>query len=137
VIPAAVLAGILFALGLAISDMTSPGRIVAFLELRDPTLMFVMAGAIGVYAPVAYLARRRPRPLLSPKFYWPEPTKIDARLAAGAAIFGVGWGLSGYCPGPALVATGTGRIDTLIFAGTLIAGIALMRLVAKKLDARA
>ena len=62
-------------------------------------------------------------------FHWPEATKIEPQLVAGAAIFGVGWGLSGYCPGPALVAAGTGRIETLVFVGTLIAGIAIARLV--------
>lgn len=128
---AAAVAGILFAIGLVVSDMTSPGRIVAFLDLRDPTLMFVMAGAIGVYAPISYIVRRRSRPFLSPTFHWPSQTKVDARLVGGAAIFGAGWGLSGYCPGPALVATGTGRLDTLVFVATLIAGIALTRFATK------
>jgi uncharacterized protein len=133
--PAAAVAGILFAIGLVLSDMTSPDRIVAFLDLGgawDPTLMFVMGGAIVVYAPVAYLTRRRARPLFARMFHWPEPSRIDLRLALGAAIFGVGWGLSGYCPGPALVVTGTGRIDTLLFVGTLLVGIVLARLIARK-----
>jgi len=128
----ALLAGALFAIGLMISDMSSPGRILAFLDLGgawDPTLMFVMAGAIGVYAPVAWIARKRPRPLLTRSFHWPEPTKVDLPLLGGAMVFGVGWGLSGFCPGPALVAAGTGRIDTLIFLATMIAGIVAMRLV--------
>jgi uncharacterized membrane protein YedE/YeeE len=123
----AAIAGALFALGLMISDMTSPARIIAFLDLADPTLMFVMGGAIGVYAPVAWIARKRPRPALARAFHWPEPTKIDAPLVGGALVFGVGWGLSGFCPGPALVASGTGRIDTLVFVVAMIAGIAMMR----------
>ncbi|MBA2541725.1 MAG: YeeE/YedE family protein [Deltaproteobacteria bacterium] len=128
----AAIAGALFAIGLLISDMTSPGRIVAFLDVGtawDPTLMFVMAGAIGVYAPVAWIARKRPRPLFARAFHWPEATTIDLPLLGGAMIFGVGWGLSGFCPGPALVAAGTGRIDTLVFVATMIAGIVALRLV--------
>lgn len=103
-------AGVVFALGLVLADMTSPARVLAFLDLArwDPTLAFVMAGAIAVYAPVARLVRARPAPLLGARFHWPAPAAIDRRLLAGAALFGVGWGLAGYCPGPALVAAGTG-----------------------------
>ena len=126
---AALIAGVLFAVGLMISDMSSPGRIVAFLELEDFTLMFVMAGAIGVYAPVAYLSRKRSTPLFARAFHWPEPTNIDVPLVGGAMIFGVGWGLSGFCPGPALVAVGTGRVETVVFVAAMIGGIALVRLM--------
>jgi hypothetical protein len=123
----AVFAGALFAIGLMISDMTSPGRIVAFLELEDMTLMFVMAGAIGVFAPVAWLARKRRQPLFGKRFHLPDRSDLDLPLVGGAMIFGIGWGLSGYCPGPALVSAGTGRIDTLIFVGTMIAGTIMVR----------
>lgn len=128
----AAIAGVLFALGLMVSDMTSPGRITTFLELSDPTLMFVMGGAIGVFAPIVYFARKRSQPLFARVFHWPDATAIDAPLIAGAVTFGVGWGLSGLCPGPALVSAGTGRIDTLIFVATMIAGIAAVRLVRGK-----
>jgi uncharacterized protein len=134
VIPTAAIAGVLFAIGLVIADMTSPGRIIAFLDVGgawDPTLAFVMAGAIAVYTPVALLARRRTRPLLAREFHWPAKTAIEPRLVIGAMIFGVGWGLVGYCPGPALVAAGTGRVETLVFIGTLIAGIVIARLLAR------
>ena len=131
----AMVAGVLFAVGLMISDMSSPGRIVAFLELEDFTLMFVMAGAIGVYAPVAYLSRKRSAPLFARSFHWPEPTKIDVPLVGGAVVFGIGWGLSGFCPGPALVAVGTGRIETVVFVATMIAGIAIMRLLRARASA--
>ncbi len=124
----AVIAGVLFAVGLMLSDMTSPGRILGFLELDDMTLMFVMGGAIGVYAPFAWLARRRRAPLLARSFHLPDSDAIDLPLVGGAMIFGVGWGLSGLCPGPALVASGTGRVETLIFVGALIAGIAACKL---------
>lgn len=123
-------AGVLFALGLALADMTSPARVRAFLDVGgswDGTLAFVMAGAIAVYAPVARLVRRRGRPWRAAQFHWPEHEAIDARLVAGAALFGVGWGLSGYCPGPALVALGTGGTGVLVFVATLIAGIAITR----------
>jgi uncharacterized membrane protein YedE/YeeE len=116
----AALAGIIFALGLAIADMTSPSRVVGFLDVTgawDPTLAFVMLGAIAVYAPFVRLAKRR-------NVFWPTETAIDARLVIGAAIFGVGWGLSGYCPGPALVSVG-GAIQTGAFVLAMIAGIAV------------
>jgi uncharacterized membrane protein YedE/YeeE len=128
---AAAIAGVLFAIGLMIADMTSPGRILAFLDIGgawDPTLAFVMAAAIGVYAPIYYLVKKRPRPLFARAFHVPDATKIDAPLVGGAVIFGVGWGLSGLCPGPALVAAGAGRVDTLVFVATMIAGIVVMRL---------
>ena len=121
-------AGALFAVGLMLSDMTSPGRILGFLELDDMTLMFVMGGAIGVYAPFAWLARKRRAPLFARSFHLPHATVIDLPLVGGAMIFGVGWGLSGLCPGPALVASGTGRVETLIFVGAMIAGTVACRL---------
>ena len=118
----AAVAGIVFAVGLIISDMISPSRIVGFLDVTGPwdgTLAFVMAGAIGVYAPIARIAKHRLR-------YAPTQTAIDKRLVAGAAIFGVGWGLSGYCPGPALVSVGS-TIETGLFVAAMIAGIAIAR----------
>jgi uncharacterized membrane protein YedE/YeeE len=128
----ALVAGILFATGLMISDMTSPGRIIAFLSLEDMTLLFVMVSAIGIYGPIAYLARKRSAPLFARRFHWPEPGVIDAPLVGGAVIFGVGWGLSGFCPGPALVTAGTGRLDTLIFIAAMIAGIAVTRVIHRR-----
>lgn len=114
----AAIAGIVFAIGLVISGMTDPARILGFLAFEDITLMFVMGGAIAVLAPVARFAKR--------SVFTPEQSAIDARLVGGAAIFGVGWGLSGYCPGPALVSVGA-SIDTGIFVLCVVAGIALTR----------
>jgi uncharacterized membrane protein YedE/YeeE len=128
----AALAGIVFALGLALADMTSPARVIAFLDIGgawDPTLAFVMAGAVGVYAVAAASTRRRTAPWLGGRFHVPTASAIDRRLLAGAAVFGVGWGLSGYCPGPALVAAGTGVVPTLVFVAAMIAGTALARRV--------
>lgn len=110
----AAVAGVVFALGLVVSDMTSPSRIIGFLSLEDFTLAFVMAGAIAVYAPVARLVRKR--------VPGPGQQAIDVRLVIGSAIFGVGWGLSGYCPGPALVSVG-GSIETGIFVVAMIVGL--------------
>ena len=118
----AALAGIVFAIGLVIADMTSPARVVGFLDVTgawDPTLAFVMAGAIAVYAPVARLAKGR-------LWHAPPETRVDLRLVVGAALFGVGWGLSGYCPGPALVSLGV-AVETGLFVVAMLAGIALVR----------
>ena len=126
----AALAGVVFALGLALADMTSPARVIAFLDLGgawDPTLAFVMASAVGVYAAAAAGVRRRAAPWFGGRFHTPAAAAIDARLVGGAAVFGIGWGLSGYCPGPALVAAGAGAVPTLIFVGAMIAGTALAR----------
>ena len=122
----AAVAGSVFAIGLVVSGMTSPSRIIGFLDVTgawDGTLVFVMASAIGVYAPIARIAKHRLR-------YAPTDTAIDARLVGGAAIFGVGWGLSGYCPGPALVSVGS-SIETGLFVVAMIAGIAIARRFAR------
>jgi hypothetical protein len=128
---AAALAGVLFALGLVISGMADPNRVVAFLDVTgswDPTLMFVMAGAIAVHAPLSRIVRGHRAPLFEPVFHLPTKAAIDPSLILGAAVFGVGWGLSGYCPGPAIVSVGTGAAPVLVFVGAMIAGIAITRL---------
>jgi len=132
---ASALAGAVFAIGLVVSGMTVPAKITAFLDVGgawDPTLALVMLGALAVYAPIARLARHRRRPLLAERFHWPAERAIDARLVGGAAIFGVGWGLSGYCPGPALTSVGRGAAGALVFVAAMIAGIAITRAVAPR-----
>ena len=122
---AAVLAGVTFALGLAISGMTNPAKVTAFLDLGgawDPALAFVMIGAIAVYAPIARIAKQRVRPILADKFHWPTPKAIDGKLVAGS-------GLSGYCPGPALVSLGRASAGTFVFVLAMAAGIAITRFV--------
>ena len=119
----AALTGVLFGIGLLISGMTDPGKVTGFLDVTgawDPSLAFVMAGAIAVHAPFVWLARQRKAPLLGGVFHWPALHTIDPALIAGAAIFGVGWGISGYCPGPALVSVGTGATSTLVFVGAML-----------------
>ena len=133
----AALAGALFALGLVISGMVDPGRVTAFLDVTghwDPTLIFVMAGAIAVHAPLSRLVRARRAPLFDPLFHLPPKAAIDPRLVIGAAVFGVGWGLSGYCPGPAIVSLGTGAVPLLVFVGAMIGGIAITRLLLRGPD---
>lgn len=128
-------AGALFAVGLVVSGMTSPARVTAFLDLGgrwDPTLAFVMVGAIAVHAPLARLIRRRSAPVFDTKFHVPTTTVIEPRLVLGAALFGVGWGLSGYCPGPALVSVAASGSSVLVFVAAMLAGIAVTRLATRR-----
>ena len=121
-------AGALFAVGLGVGGMTQPARVLAFLDFAgswDPSLAFVMAGAVGVYAAAFRLVRRRPRPLLSAAFAIPGRRDVDARLLVGAALFGIGWGLAGYCPGPGIVSLVTGRADVVVFVTAMLAGMGI------------
>jgi len=132
----AALAGAVFAIGLAVGGMTIPAKITGFLDVGgawDPTLALVMAGAIAVYAPLARIIERRQRPLVAARFHWPAPRAIDARLVGGAAIFGVGWGLSGYCPGPALASLAGGASSAIVFVVAMIGGIAVARAAVRAL----
>lgn len=118
---AAFVSGLLFALGLVLSGMTQPAKIIGFLDLFgrwDPSLAFVMAGAIAVHLPVYRLVARR-----RPPFAAPGDERIDAALVGGAALFGVGWGLAGYCPGPAVVAAVSGQVSTLVFVASMAVGM--------------
>lgn len=119
-------AGVVFAVGLAVSGMTRPEKVIGFLDpvAWDPTLLFVMGGAVGTYlAGWLLLVRRRTRPLAAPRFALPTRRDVDARLVAGAAVFGVGWGLGGYCPGPALVGLSALQGHTLGVVAGMVAGI--------------
>ena len=119
-------AGALFAIGLVVSGMTEPMRIVRFLDVAgdwDPALAFVMGGAILAYAPLYQLITRRvPRPLVAPQFHIPPRGQLDLKLFGGAALFGIGWGLAGLCPGPALVALGAGKPEAAIFCAAMLVG---------------
>jgi uncharacterized membrane protein YedE/YeeE len=121
---AAFVSGVLFAIGLAISGMTQPAKVIAFLDVAggrwDPSLMCVMVGAIGVYAPFYWAVRRRGRTLLGSPLSLPTQRRIDKRLLAGAAIFGVGWGLGGYCPGPGVTALASGSLTPVIFVAAML-----------------
>lgn len=129
---AALAAGLVFGLGLIVSQMVDPRKVLGFLDLFgawDPSLAFVMAGAAAVSALGWVLARGRGVPVLAPRFEVPSRRDIDARLVGGAALFGVGWGLAGLCPGPALTALGFGPPAVVLFVAAMIAGMALFRLV--------
>lgn len=125
----ALVCGLLFAVGLAVAGMTQPDKVLGFLDLFggkwDPSLAFVMAGAIGVYATVRALAPRRP--LFDAAYPDLRRRGIDRRLVAGSLLFGVGWGLVGYCPGPAVVALGAFLPGSLVFGASLVIGMALFQ----------
>jgi uncharacterized protein len=117
--------GALFGVGLAVSSMTDRHVVLGFLDVFgdwNPRLVFVMAAAVAVTAVAYRLILRRPAPAAGGEFHVPKAGAIDARLVAGAAIFGVGWGLAGFCPGPALVAVAAGLRDAWIFLPAMIAG---------------
>ena len=126
------LAGLIFGLGLLISGMANPAKVQNFLDLAgtfDPSLIFVMAGAVVVTFAGYRLVLRRPRPVLAECFYLPTAKDIDARLVGGAALFGIGWGFSGFCPGPAITSLALLAKGTLVFVPAMLAGILLARLV--------
>lgn len=122
----ALIAGTLFGAGLAISDMVNPARVQNFLDLAgtfDPTLLFVMGGALAVALPGYRLVYRQGHPLAAERFHLPTLKDIDARLLGGAALFGVGWGLAGICPGPAFANLATGNVGVVAFIVAMIGGM--------------
>lgn len=124
--------GLLFGLGLLVSGMADPAKVLAFLDVTgrwDPSLALVMAGAVAVSAAGYHLTRRRGRPVLAPRLDVPARRDLDARLIAGAAIFGLGWGLAGLCPGPALTILTIPPAEAVTFVMAIIAGMLLFRLV--------
>lgn len=133
---AGLVAGLLFGAGLTLSTMIDPAVVLAFLDFTaiasggwNPALALVMAGALAVTAVGYRLAWQRPRPLLGDRFAVPPAAAIDRRLLAGAAVFGLGWGLVGYCPGPAIAGLGVGGLKTWVFVAAMLAGIAAHRLI--------
>lgn len=122
--------GLIFALGLGIGGMTQPSRVLAFLDVAgdwDPRLAFVMFGAIAVYAPASRFVLRRGRPVLAPAFDLPTRRSIDGSLVTGALLFGIGWGLAGLCPGPALTSLASGEPAAVLFVVAMLVGIALSK----------
>ena len=129
---AAYLVGLVFGTGIALSGMMNPAKVLNFFDIAgtwDPSLAFVMAGALAVTVPGYRLVFRRPRPVLDDRFHLPKAAAIDTRLVAGAAVFGIGWGIGGFCPGGALPALGTGRPEVAVFVAALVAGILATRAV--------
>jgi uncharacterized protein len=122
----ALLAGLIFATGLIVSGMANPAKVLGFLDIAgnwDPSLAFVMAGAIAVGSVGFAIARRLERSLFNAPMSLPGATRIDRRLLAGSAVFGAGWGLAGFCPGPALVSAGSGEFKAMLFVIAMLAGM--------------
>ena len=129
------LAGLVFGLGLIVSGMANPAKVLGFLDLGgawDPSLAFVMAGAIAVGAVAFAVARKRTRSFLGAAMKLPTSRDIDPRLVVGSVIFGIGWGVAGFCPGPGLVALGMGEVKALVFVAAMLAGMGLFELIERR-----
>lgn len=135
VIIASLLSGLLFGFGLIVSGMSNPARVLNFLDFStnwDATLAFVMGGAIAIAAPGIYWVRKRNKPLFADKFDIPTSKVIDSKLITGSAMFGIGWGISGFCPGPAVVAIASLQSDVLLFVGAMVVGMLAQHFVTAK-----
>ena len=132
----ALLSGLLFGLGLAVSGMTDPDKVLDFLDITgqwDPTLALVMAAALAVSMPGFAWARRRQRSFTGEPLPALPPQSLSARLLLGSALFGIGWGIAGYCPGPALANLARGSVEALLFVTAMLAGSQLARLADTRL----
>lgn len=121
----AFLSGLLMTAGIAISAMIDPNKVLGFLHLGpqwDPSLAFVMGGALAVFLPGFWLLSKRRAPVCDTEFHLPKSSAIDKPLVVGAALFGLGWGLAGYCPGPAIAALTSGSMGTLVFVAMMVIG---------------
>lgn len=127
-------AGVLFAVGLALAGMTQPAKVVGFLDVAgawDPSLAFVMMGAIAVYFVASRLVRRQRAPFSGGFFHLPSRRDIEPNLLLGAGLFGVGWGLAGYCPGPGLTAVASGSLTAVTFVAAMALGMLLFEALAR------
>ncbi|SHG06446.1 hypothetical protein SAMN04487965_3235 [Microbulbifer donghaiensis] len=128
----AFIAGLVFGLGLLVSGLANPAKVLAFLDLAgvwDPSLALVMIGAIAVGLPVFYLAKGRDLSVLGEQMKLPTSTDIDRPLVIGGLLFGIGWGLAGFCPGPAIVATGAGELKAIVFTVAMLSGMGIFHLL--------
>lgn len=128
----ALLSGLVFGFGLSVSQMINPAKVLNFLDVAgswDPSLALVMGGALLVMAVAWQLQKKRSRPLFGDRFFLPTLTAVDAPLLLGAALFGMGWGLAGFCPGPALAALSLLRPEPVIFVAAMLAGMGLQGLL--------
>ncbi len=126
--------GLLFALGLGLSGMTQPQRVVAFLDFFgswDPSLIFVMGGALAVHFVTYRWIRKRPSPLFSVDWHIPTKTELTPSLIFGSVLFGIGWALGGFCPGPALTSLATSNLSVFVFLGSMLAGMVVFKSVDK------
>jgi uncharacterized protein len=125
-------AGALFSVGLVMSGMTLPTKVVAFLDITgewDPSLAFVMGAAVFVHFVLNQLILRRPSPIFAGRFSIPTRTDIDGRLVGGAALFGMGWGLGGYCPGPVIASLSSLAVPVLVFFGSMVTGMVIFKML--------
>lgn len=124
------LAGVLFSVGLGVAGMTKPSKIQGFLDIFgewQPELIFVMAGAVAIYASFFIMVTKRKKPVLGDKFFVPTNNVVDKKLLIGAAIFGAGWGWGGFCPGPAVTAMGSGDRAAILFVFFMVLGMLLFK----------
>ena len=131
--------GLVFGLGIMVSGMASPAKVLNFFDFAghwDPSLAFVMGGALLTAFFGYRLVFARPNPILEAKFHLPSKAGVDLRLVGGSVIFGIGWGIAGFCPGGALPAIGTGRIEVFVFIAGLLAGILASRFILHGLSIR-
>jgi uncharacterized membrane protein YedE/YeeE len=129
------LAGLLFGIGLIVSGMANPAKVLGFLDLAgpwDPSLAFVMAGAIAVGVIAFAVAQRRTLSFLGLQMKLPAAGRPDRRLVVGSLLFGIGWGLAGFCPGPAMVALGMGELKAIVFVAAMLAGMGLFELLERR-----
>ena len=124
------LCGLIFGVGLIVSQMTNPAKVLGFLDISgqwDPSLALVMAAAVAVFSIAYRLALRRHTPVFDKSFIVPEKTRLDKPLIIGSLIFGAGWGLAGFCPGPAIASSGFGDPRVWAFVAAMLAGMVLVR----------
>lgn len=129
------ISGLVFGLGLILSGMANPAKVLGFLDLTgrwDPSLGFVMAGAIAVGAMAFAAARNRAASVLGQAMKLPTARQIDRRLIGGSVLFGIGWGIAGFCPGPGLVAMGMGEVKAVAFVLAMLAGMGVFELVERR-----
>ncbi len=135
---AALLSGLIFGLGLILSGMANPEKVLGFLDLGglwDPSLAFVMGGAILVGLVAFTIARKRTLSFLGFDMKLPASTHIDSRLVVGSLMFGIGWGIAGFCPGPGLVALGAGELKAAVFVSSMVAGMGIYEWIERKRSA--
>ena len=126
------LSGIIFGLGLTVSSMTNPAKVIGFLDITgnwDPSLMFVMLGAIAISAPFFYLLRNKNKPLFDSNFEIPTIKNLDKKLVLGASIFGIGWGMVGFCPGPAIASLALLKPFSIIFVIAMVGGFYMSKFI--------
>ena len=134
----AFVAGLIFAVGLVLAGMTQPAKVISFFDFHDglaswdPSLAFVMGAGLLIYVPVYRLVQKRTAPLFDTKFRLPTRNDIDAKLVFGSALFGIGWGLGGFCPGPAFTSLATGATDVFVMVGCMLVGMALVQRLQKR-----